>query len=113
MITYQLDIRIPAAISIVVGRLGTFEFPAGRYFYTGSAKTNIEARIARHVRADKKLRWHIDYLLAHECVSIKKVERFAEPECAVNQRVNGSIVVDGFGSSDCRSGCGSHLKRLP
>ena len=112
MITYQLHIEILSEISITVGRLGTFNFPAGIYIYTGSAKKNIDARIERHLRSEKKLRWHIDYLLAHEQAHVVKVVRHAESECVVNQRVNGNIVVEKFGASDCRSGCGSHLKRL-
>ena len=51
-------------MKLTVGRLGTFLFPVGRYIYTGSAKRSIEARIARHLRKKKTLRWHIDYLLA-------------------------------------------------
>ena len=47
-----------------VGGLGTFDFPAGCYVYTGSPKRNLHARVARHHSRGKRLRWHIDYLLA-------------------------------------------------
>lgn len=110
--TYQLLIEVAAPIRLRVGRLGIFDFPAGRYVYTGSALRNFEARIARHRSTAKKLHWHIDYLLASPGVRVCAVLRHAQAECAINQQVVGAVVVDGFGASDCRSGCGSHLKRL-
>jgi Uri superfamily endonuclease len=41
-----------------------------------------------------------------------EVKRFSQDECVVNQKVAGTIVVPGFGASDCRRHCGSHLKRI-
>lgn len=105
-------IRIARSVSVEVGRFGTHTFPSGWYLYTGSAVRNLEARVRRHLSAEKTLRWHIDYLLAQPGVSIRAVQRFAEAECWLNQQVDGEIVVAGFGASDCRAGCGSHLKRL-
>ena len=43
-------------------------------------------------------------------VRITDVSTTGEPECTANQRTGGAIVVQGFGSSDCTSDCGSHLK---
>ena len=111
--TYQLAIHIDAPVRVAVGRLGTFDFPAGDYVYTGSARRNLEARIARHLARTKKFHWHIDYLLAAPGVAICKVHRLSVPECVVNRQQAGEVVVPGFGASDCRAGCGSHLKRLP
>lgn len=108
--TYQLHIKVEQPIRVQVGRLGDFMFPAGRYIYTGSAKQNFEARIARHLRMEKALRWHIDYLLADPKVSIVGVKRSIQEECTLNQRSRGKVLVPGFGSSDCQSGCGSHLR---
>ena len=42
---------------------------------------------------------------------VLEVRRSTEPECVLNQRGYGEIVVPGFGASDCRMKCGSHLKR--
>ena len=109
--TYQLHIVLDEAVERTIGRLGTFSFPAGRYVYTGSARRNIEARVARHRASTKKLRWHIDHLLADPHAHVVDVTLSTRPECEANQRVAGEIVVAGFGSSDCRSGCRSHLKR--
>ena len=105
-------IDVAAPVEVRVGRLGSFGFPAGLYSYTGSALRNFEARVSRHLSNTKKMHWHIDYLLAAPGVSVREVRRYDEAECAVNQRVVGEITVAGFGASDCRSGCGSHLKRL-
>ncbi len=33
-----------------------------------------------------------------------------KPECAVNKKISGKIIVPRFGATDCRNGCGSHLK---
>jgi Uri superfamily endonuclease len=112
-VTYQLLIEIARPLrALTIGRLGKFAFPAGRYIYTGSAKRNFEARVARHLRREKTLRWHIDYLLAAPGVSIVGVRRYVEGECALNQATPGRVVVQGFGASDCRMDCGSHLKQV-
>jgi Uri superfamily endonuclease len=110
--TYQLHIHLREAVRITVGRLGAFDFPAGRYVYTGSARRGIEARVRRHLAKEKKLRWHIDYLLAHPAARVERVELSERGECELNWTVAGRIVVARFGASDCRSGCGSHLKWL-
>jgi Uri superfamily endonuclease len=111
---YRLRIRLARPVAVTVGRLGRFELPAGRYVYTGSARRGLEARIARHLRhgKDKHLRWHVDYLLAAPGCAVTDVERHDADECALNRAVGGSVPVPGFGASDCRSGCGSHLRYL-
>lgn len=108
--TYQLVIEVAQPIRIAVGRHGRLDFPAGRYVYTGSAKRNFKARIARHLRRDKTLRWHIDYLLAAPGVTVVEVICSEAAECALNQATPGALRWPGFGASDCRAGCGSHLK---
>ena len=110
--TYQLLIRVSRPVQVTVGRFGTFDFPAGWYVYTGSARRNFEARVRRHLSPHKTLRWHIDYLLAAPGVAIRDVRRTTEAECALNQQLAGVLIVAGFGASDCRAGCVSHLKRL-
>ena len=110
--SYQLVIDVAEAVCITVGRLGSFEFPAGRYIYTGSARGGVEARVGRHLRRDKRLHWHVDYLLAAPGVRVVDMRRSVAGECILNQRTAGRIVAPGFGASDCRAGCGSHLKWL-
>ena len=110
--TYQLLIEVTEPVRVCVGRLGTFDFPVGRYVYTGSALRNFEARVNRHLSTVKRMHWHIDYLLAAPGVRVVEVQRYSEAECLINQRTEGEIPVTGFGASDCRAGCGSHLKWL-
>ncbi len=111
-VTYQLLIALQQPARIAIGKLGWFDFPAGQYVYTGSAKKNIEARIARHLAKDKKLRWHIDYLLNCSYASVIKVSRFVEAECQINQKTSGQTLFAQFGASDCHAGCISHLKYI-
>lgn len=108
--SYQLHIRLETSVVLRVGKLGTFSFPAGWYIYTGSARKNIEARVRRHLSKTKRMRWHIDYLLANLYAGVMQVKLSSEEECDLNQKTKGRIVVRGFGSSDCYSHCGSHLK---
>jgi|TARA_Y100000034_G_scaffold92887_1_gene112299 Uri superfamily endonuclease len=111
MRSYQLHIKTKKELEIKIGKLGVFRFPKGGYIYTGSAKKNIDKRINRHISNQKKLHWHIDYLL-NKGAEVIRVKKSNAPECELNQRVKGKIIVKGFGSSDCKKGCGSHLKKL-
>lgn len=111
-VSYQLTIEVARPLRCAIGRLGEFDFPAGRWLYTGSARRALDARIARHLRAEKTLRWHIDYLLAQPGVTISRVVRSAVDECRLNQAAAGVVVVPGFGASDCCAGCGAHLRYL-
>jgi len=115
--TYQLFIFIKKELNAKIGKLGIFTFPPGYYVYTGSAKNNLDARIKRHKSKNKKIRWHIDYLLSKRFVKVVDVRKFTYQECVVNQSSTGKILVPQFGASDCRNHCGSHLiylgKTLP
>jgi sugar fermentation stimulation protein A len=112
---YQLHLFLARTARLKVGKLGEFLFPAGRYIYTGSALNGLERRLSRHRRQEKRLRWHIDYLLRFariERVAVWKTTR--RLECALNgellARAGARVVVEGFGSSDCR--CRTHLVYL-
>jgi Uri superfamily endonuclease len=108
--SYQLHIRLKETCRLTIGWLGAFDFPAGDYVYTGSAKRNIEVRIRRHLSQKKTLRWHIDYLLASPSAEITHIEQSGVPECALNQSGSGEVIAPRFGASDCGNGCGAHLK---
>ncbi len=112
---YALILELRTEATVTVGRLGTFVFPAGRYAYVGSAMSGLDARVARHLRAEKRRRWHVDYLLAAaEVVEVIEFESDVRQECGLSRAVSrlpgASVPVTGFGSSDCR--CRSHLYRL-
>jgi Uri superfamily endonuclease len=110
--SYQLLVDVPRPLRCVIGRLGEFDFPVGRYVYSGSAKRGLDARIVRHLRRQKRLRWHIDYLLNAPGVAVVDVIRSRRGECALNRAIPGRVLALGFGSSDCRAGCRAHLKYL-
>ena len=108
---YLLVINLKKNSRIKVGRLGRITFPKGFYVYVGSALNSLQARIARHLSSEKKLRWHIDYLLASPNAEVEMViTRQTEKriECKVNEIIQKfGKPVEKFGSSDCK--CKSHL----
>ena len=79
---------------------------------TGSAKRNIEQRIERHLSSNKNLHWHIDYFLENTHIKIVKTRRTNTFEYDLNKHTAGNKIISGFGSSDCKENCGSHLKLL-
>lgn len=112
--TYALLLLLKPGKEIVVGKLGAFLFPEGYYAYVGSAlgPGGLAARVARHCRHDKKLFWHIDYVLAEARVVDLYYYVSEQPlECiwagALRRMPGTGIVAPGFGASDCR--CSSHL----
>ncbi len=112
MISYQLQIYLKKNIKLQVGKLGFFQFPKGHYIYTGSARKNMESRIKRHISKEKNLHWHIDHFLKNKFTIITKVYKSHLKECNLNNKVEGIIVAKGFGNSDCKSTCISHLKLI-
>ena len=114
--TYALLITLNRSRNICIGRRGRFRFPAGFYLYIGSAlgPGGLGGRVERHLCAEKRLHWHVDYLLHATETRITQVwakEGAAHRECdwarAAMQLPGASIVLPHFGSSDCR--CAAHL----
>jgi endonuclease-3 len=113
---YLLVIKLEKNLNLSAGNLPMREYRKGIYFYIGSARKGLMARIKRHLRDEKKVFWHIDYLLKeakvkeiwvkennfHECQSVKKVTRILK---------EANHYHEGFGSSDCK--CSSHLIYAP
>lgn len=112
--TYVLWLHVATPRSLAVGRLGTFDFPAGFYGYVGSARGpgGLAGRLKHHLACAVRPHWHIDYL------------RAAAPACAVwwcaddeAHEHDWAAALAGlpgafvpalrFGASDCR--CDSHL----
>jgi Uri superfamily endonuclease len=82
------------------------------YAYVGSAQNSIELRVARHQRKEKRLFWHIDYLLNDGSVKVEAVyvaDGLKADECRIAREIvaNGAVPALGFGCSDCC--CKSHL----
>ncbi len=109
---YCLIIKLFRKCNIKIGCLGTFSFPVGFYVYVGSAQTNLERRIERHLRKTKAFHWHIDYFLQHgQVICVHKYAGRKNMECILSHKIsnmkNAIIPAKGFGSSDCS--CISHL----
>ncbi len=116
--SYRLYIKVSRKTAIVIGALGRQVFEKGIYVYTGSAMKNLKQRMERHKTKEKKIRWHIDYLLDSRYSSIVGIEVFESQnreECRLNMEIaakpDARIPVMGFGSSDCKS-CPAHLIKI-
>ena len=118
---YTLVILLIKNKTLKVGKFGKITFPKGYYAYTGSAlgphERSLQNRIYRHLSKEKTIRWHIDYLLKHKEAIVKAVLAAEtdekQKECEINKlimkKLKGKIVVKGFGASDCKQNCESHL----
>lgn len=114
--TYALLLCMRKQQWLKVGRLGRVSFPSGYYVYVGSALGGLEQRIRRHLHQEKKLSWHIDYLLTVcDLVEVWYTIREERLECLWSQLLaslpKAQILCPGFGSSDCS--CPSHLIYFP
>lgn len=111
--TYALVIEIKREASILIGKLGKFKFPAGYYIYIGSGQNSLKKRVHRHLSKEKRLFWHIDYLLNHPEVKVKRVwiREGGKWECRLARKIavdkGFKMLVPKFGASDCR--CKTHL----
>jgi sugar fermentation stimulation protein A len=107
---YIAVFELSDAQNIRIGKLGSFQFQAGTYFYVGSAQRNLTARIERHARQSKPLRWHIDYLSVHApMLGAVLIPGPRQQECHIANELRGlyDSTIPHFGASDCR--CPGHL----
>jgi len=117
--TYIIAIYVLENSIIKIGALGEIEFLKGYYLYIGSAmgnkgSTTLENRVKRHVSnsKDKKIFWHIDYLLTNQnCVITRLylIPSLKRLECIIANDISliSDQLIKNFGSSDCD--CLSHL----
>lgn len=109
--TYLLSLYVRRTTIIQIGRLGLIPFRRGWYAYVGSAfgPGGLAARLGRHLRAEKKPHWHIDYLRA--LAEPRRIWFSTAPQSLEHAWAAGlcraAVPIPGFGSSDCR--CPSHL----
>jgi len=99
---------------IETGKLGNFSFQKGYYAYVGSAMGygGIEARLKHHLKTALKPHWHIDYFrkkadLTEIWQCKQNISREHKWACVLQNYLNASVPVRGFGSSDCN--CVTHL----
>ncbi len=116
--SYIIVIFLNVNSLIEIGALGELSFPSGFYYYIGSAmgntSTSLENRIKRHISLpeNKKIHWHIDYLLKDqecsiECIYIIPSQQRLECFLAREIQEASDSSITNFGSSDCE--CKSHL----
>lgn len=126
----MLHLQLKQATIIHIGASGEVRFAEGDYLYVGSAfgPGGVRARLSRHLQGKGNMHWHIDALrgAAHPvggCYFIPTmIKRYQPPaeemplwsfECRWSQALAAlpevSAPVPGFGASDCRSRCISHL----
>ena len=105
--TYILLLQLPLDTTLTVGRLGTFDFPAGWYTYIGSAfgAGGLVGRIKHHLQPSENLHWHIDYLrqeaILQEIWLSPDTERREQAWVDLMLEIPGAtILVEGFGASD-------------
>jgi sugar fermentation stimulation protein A len=110
--SYILVINMRHPCRIKAGQLPEREYPPGIYFYIGRAKRYLRGRLARHLRREKKLFWHIDTLLRKSEIKEIWCRLGFFDECALTSAIIRHFrefcsPIPGFGASDCH--CPSHL----
>jgi len=107
--SYILVIGLDDDKTIQVGKLGKTFFKKGIYVYVGSALNGLEQRIQRHLRDNKKIHWHIDYLLQYaKIIKVFYIESKDREECKIACLfVKKLKQIQNFGCSDCK--CKTHL----
>ena len=111
--TYALILQSHTNEVIQVGHWGILNLQLGFYIYIGSAfgPGGLQARVSRHLRMDKRLHWHVDYLREHVTPSeiwVTYEAKHLEHEWAGILLGRTDITpVQSFGCSDCN--CYSHL----
>ena len=117
---YILVMKLEKTVKRLINRFGKIELLPGYYFYCGSAQGSggIRGRVCRHLRNSSKKQWHIDHI--KDQMQIMEVWYQVDSdnrECEfskffINQEFS-MVAVEGFGASDCRKKCKSHLIMLP
>jgi histidyl-tRNA synthetase len=111
---YAMAIELTDKVAVRLSGRSSRILPAGRYLYCGSAKGpgGLKARLSRHMRRCKSVRWHVDQLTEQGFVIGGWI--FPEgDECRLVQMCSHlPMPIAGFGSSDCAT-CRSHLLQWP
>jgi len=110
--TYCLIISMKKSEKLDIGHLHNMhKYRKGYYVYIGSAMNSLVPRLNRHLSDEKKMHWHIDYLLKSPDCHIRDIlfnisEERIECDLAESISKDGEEI-PGFGCSDCS--CSSHL----
>lgn len=110
--TYVLLIKLAKTQKIKPGKLPETAYKKGMYLYVGRARKGLRARIRRHLKCQKKIFWHVDYLLQKAKIESIWIRENYFDECITATEIQdfrpaAVVPFKGFGSSDCS--CASHL----
>ena len=117
---YLLVAELINPVEIKIGAMGNHTFNPGIYCYSGSARGpgGLKARITHHLRNSHHPTWHFDYL--RPFLVMLEVWYLVSEDCLECEFIHylkdfykAEVMVEKFGSSDCRNQCGSHLVYLP
>ena len=112
---YVVVTYVPRRTTVTVGSLGPVPFERGWYAYVGSAARARRARVARHLAAEKPLRWHADYLFTAFPPRRAWLVDGAAGECELASELaalpSAARRPLRFGAGACR--CPGHLVRFP
>ncbi len=113
---YVFFIALDEVLALRETSLGSRMLAPGRYAYCGSAygPGGLRARLRRHLKREKALRWHVDHLTAAGRIFALGLAPGGQ-ECALvaglSRHPGVEVPLAGFGSSDCAS-CPAHLLRI-
>ena len=115
--TYALLLHLTQPLRLHIARLGRPTLAPGHYLYCGSAygPGGLPARVGRHLRRGKSIRWHVDHLTERgEVLDVLCLPDGSECELVrrLGRRAGVGTPLSGFGSSDCQQ-CTSHLLSVP
>lgn len=109
---YGLVLALAQDTTLPVGRSRSESFAGGYYVYIGSALGGLQGRLKRHLRHDRRRRWHVDTLLdTAPVVQVWYLAAYERLECLWAARLGQAPGIApttfAFGATDCR--CHSHL----
>jgi Uri superfamily endonuclease len=104
---YVLLLHLPADETLTIGKLGTFDFPAGWYTYVGSAfgAGGLVGRLKHHLQPVDRPHWHIDYL--RQVAQLREIWLSPDAESHEGEWADlmlaipgATTLIEGFGASD-------------
>ncbi len=111
---YLLIIEITKPLTIAIRNTG-YKLEPGYYIYVGSAwgSGGLKSRIARHIKKDKKIHWHIDKITSTPFTAVKTICLLPGAPAHYESSIASTLLtkldfIPGFGSSDKREDT-SHL----
>ena len=104
---YILLLHLSRDEQLTIGKLGTFNFPAGWYAYVGSAfgSGGLVGRLKYHLKPVERPHWHIDYL--RQSAQLQEIWLSPSAERREQEWVDlmlaipgAAVIAEGFGASD-------------